>query len=69
MNHVIPQESNIGNREENHREDVFAPYLHGSTTHKMSLCGLGFFLDLLWAQAFGLIAAPLMQELGFSSMS
>jgi hypothetical protein len=32
-----------------------------------SLCGLGYFLDLLWAQAFGLIATPLMQELGFSS--
>jgi hypothetical protein len=31
------------------------------------LCGLGYFLDLLWAQAFGLIATPLMQELGFSS--
>ncbi|MAD83840.1 MAG: hypothetical protein CL912_12835 [Deltaproteobacteria bacterium] len=32
-----------------------------------SLCGLGYFLDLLWAQAFGLIATPLQQELGFSS--
>lgn len=32
-----------------------------------SLCGLGYFLDLLWAQAFGLIATPLKQELGFSS--
>lgn len=31
------------------------------------LCGLGYFLDLLWAQAFGLIASPLMHELGFSS--
>lgn len=31
-----------------------------------SLCGLGYFLDLLWAQAFGLIASPLQQELGFS---
>ncbi|CZT09145.1 related to 4-hydroxybenzoate transporter [Rhynchosporium agropyri] len=31
-----------------------------------SLCGLGYFLDLLWAQAFGLIASPLKQELGFS---
>lgn len=30
------------------------------------LCGLGYFLDLLWAQAFGLIASPLQQELGFS---
>ena len=33
-----------------------------------SLCGLGYFLDLLWAQAFGLIATPLQRELGFSSM-
>ncbi|KAJ5041496.1 uncharacterized protein L3040_005081 [Drepanopeziza brunnea f. sp. 'multigermtubi'] len=32
-----------------------------------TLCGLGYFLDLLWAQAFGLIATPLQQELGFSS--
>jgi hypothetical protein len=32
-----------------------------------SLCGLGYFLDLLWAQAFGLIATPLQNELGFSS--
>ncbi|KAL3427783.1 membrane transporter [Phlyctema vagabunda] len=31
-----------------------------------SLCGLGYFLDLLWAQAFGLIATPLQNELGFS---
>jgi hypothetical protein len=31
-----------------------------------SLCGLGYFLDLLWAQAFGLIATPLQKELGFS---
>jgi hypothetical protein len=31
-----------------------------------SLCGLGYFLDLLWAQAFGLIASPLQRELGFS---
>ncbi|KAE8440922.1 hypothetical protein EG329_006319 [Mollisiaceae sp. DMI_Dod_QoI] len=30
------------------------------------LCGLGYFLDLLWAQAFGLIATPLQKELGFS---
>lgn len=30
------------------------------------LCGFGYMLDLLWAQAFGLIAAPLQQELGFS---
>jgi hypothetical protein len=25
-----------------------------------SLCGLEYFLDLLWVQAFGLIATPLM---------
>jgi len=30
------------------------------------LCGFGYFLDLLWAQAFGLVVAPLKQELGFS---
>ncbi|KUJ21677.1 MFS sugar transporter-like protein [Mollisia scopiformis] len=33
-----------------------------------SLCGLGYFLDLLWAQAFGLIATPLQKELGFSGI-
>lgn len=31
-----------------------------------SLCGFGYFLDLLWAQAFGLVLGPLQQELGFS---
>jgi MFS family permease len=31
-----------------------------------SLCGFGYMLDLLWAQAFGLVVAPLKQELGFS---
>jgi len=31
-----------------------------------ALCGLGYMLDLLWAQAFGLIATPLQHELGFS---
>ncbi|KAI9677053.1 MAG: hypothetical protein M1817_006892 [Caeruleum heppii] len=30
------------------------------------LCGFGYMLDLLWAQAFGLVASPLQQELGFS---
>lgn len=30
------------------------------------LCGFGYLLDLLWAQAFGLVVAPLQQELGFS---
>ncbi|KAK3672686.1 hypothetical protein LTR78_007498 [Recurvomyces mirabilis] len=30
------------------------------------LCGFGYMLDLLWAQAFGLVLSPLEQELGFS---
>lgn len=30
------------------------------------LCGFGYLLDLLWAQAFGLVLGPLEQELGFS---
>ena len=29
-----------------------------------SLCGFGYLLDLLWAQAFGLILTPIQQELG-----
>lgn len=29
------------------------------------LCGFGYMLDLLWAQAFGLVLSPLEQELGF----
>lgn len=29
------------------------------------LCGFGYWLDLLWAQAFGLVLSPLKQELGF----
>lgn len=29
------------------------------------LCGFGYFLDLLWAQAFGLILASVQQEFGF----
>ncbi|KAK0252824.1 hypothetical protein LTS09_011981 [Friedmanniomyces endolithicus] len=33
------------------------------------LCGFGYFLDLLWAQAFGLVLSPLEQELGFSGKS
>lgn len=32
------------------------------------LCGFGYLLDLLWAQAFGLVVNPLAQELGFGSM-
>ena len=31
------------------------------------LCGFGYLLDLLWAQAFGLVVSPLKQELGFGS--
>lgn len=31
------------------------------------LCGFGYLLDLLWAQAFGLVLSPLMQEMGFPS--
>ena len=30
-----------------------------------TLCGFGYLLDLMWAQAFGLILSPLKQELGF----
>ena len=30
------------------------------------LCGFGYMLDLLWAEAFGLIVTPAQQELGFS---
>lgn len=30
------------------------------------LCGLGYFLDLLWANAFGLIAPAMQKEFGFS---
>ncbi|KAI9713884.1 MAG: hypothetical protein M1820_000614 [Bogoriella megaspora] len=29
------------------------------------LCGFGYMLDLLWAQAFGLVLGPIQQELGF----
>ncbi|KAJ1323291.1 MFS-type transporter-like protein [Microdochium nivale] len=32
------------------------------------LCGFGYFLDLLWAQAFGLILTPIRQEFGFSDV-
>lgn len=31
------------------------------------LTGFGYFLDLLWAQAFGLILASVQQEFGFSA--
>lgn len=30
------------------------------------LCGFGYFLDLLWAQAFGLAVTPMQTEFGFS---
>lgn len=42
---------------------------HGMGTYQWFvwwLCGLGYLLDLLWAQAFGLVLGPLQQELGFS---
>lgn len=32
------------------------------------LCGLGYFLDLLWAQAFGLIAPVMQREMGIDGM-
>ncbi|KAI8956025.1 MFS general substrate transporter [Xylaria longipes] len=31
------------------------------------LCGFGYLIDLLWAQAFGLALSPLQQEFGFGS--
>lgn len=31
------------------------------------LCGFGYFLDLLWAHAFGMVLSPLQQELGFGN--
>ncbi|KAF5019936.1 hypothetical protein F66182_8033 [Fusarium sp. NRRL 66182] len=31
------------------------------------LCGFGYLIDLLWAQAFGLVLGPLQQELGFGT--
>ncbi|KAL9045004.1 MAG: hypothetical protein Q9214_001899 [Letrouitia sp. 1 TL-2023] len=36
------------------------------TRHIWGLCGLGYMIDLLYAQAFGLVAPALQQELGFS---
>lgn len=32
------------------------------------LCGFGYFLDLLWAQAFGLVVTPMQYEFGFSDV-
>lgn len=29
------------------------------------LCGMGYMVDLMWAQAFGLVLSPMQQELGF----
>ena len=31
------------------------------------LCGFGYLIDLLYAQAFGLVVSPMMQEMGFGS--
>ncbi|KAJ2990904.1 hypothetical protein NUW58_g2731 [Xylaria curta] len=31
------------------------------------LCGFGYMIDLLWAQAFGLVLSPMQQEFGFGS--
>ncbi|KAI9722246.1 MAG: hypothetical protein M1812_001718 [Candelaria pacifica] len=33
------------------------------------LCGFGYLVDLLWAQVFGLVTAPLQQEIGFPGES
>lgn len=30
-----------------------------------ALCGFGYLIDLMWAQAFGLVLSPMQQELGF----
>jgi hypothetical protein len=30
-----------------------------------ALCGLGYMVDLTWAQALGLVLSPMQQELGF----
>ena len=32
------------------------------------LCGFGYLLDLLWAEAFGLVLTPLSQELNIQGM-
>ena len=31
------------------------------------LCGFGYLIDLMWAQAFGLVLSPMQQELGFGT--
>ena len=33
-----------------------------------ALCGFGYFLDLLWAQAFGLVVTPMQYEFGFDDV-
>ena len=33
----------------------------------VSRCGLGYLIDLLWAQAFGLVLSPIQQEFGFNN--
>lgn len=32
-----------------------------------ALCGFGYMIDLMWAQAFGLVLSPIQQELGFGA--
>jgi MFS family permease len=32
-----------------------------------ALCGMGYMIDLMWAQAFGLVLSPIQQELGFGA--
>ncbi|KAL6161731.1 hypothetical protein ACJQWK_08433 [Exserohilum turcicum] len=32
-----------------------------------ALCGFGYMIDLMWAQAFGLVLSPMQQELGFGA--
>ena len=34
-----------------------------------TLCGFGYFLDLCWAQAGGLVGSAIIEELGVSGMS
>jgi MFS family permease len=31
------------------------------------LCGFGYLIDLMWAQAFGLVLSPIQQEFGFNN--
>ena len=31
------------------------------------LCGFGYLIDLMWAQAFGLVLSPIQQEFGFDN--